>query len=111
MAKAYNIHIWKKAPFLRLLLPVIFGIIIEYYCRVEINIIIFAALIFTAAYIIFSLLPLVYRFKFQAMRGIIISIFMIIAGLFLTWHKDIRNHADWYGNRYDSSSYLIATIS
>ena len=111
MAKAYNIYIWKKAPFLRLLLPVIAGIIIEYYCRFEISVIRIAALVLIAAYFILSALPLAYRFKFQAIRGIIITVFMIIAGLFLTWHKDIRNHADWYGNQYDSSSYLIATIS
>lgn len=111
MARAYKIFIWKKAPFLRLVLPVIAGIILEFYFRFEINIIIIAGSVLISAYIIFSTLPLAYRFKFQATRGIIITTFMIIAGLFLTWRKDIRNHIDWYGNQYDRSSYIIATIS
>ena len=111
MAKAYQIFIWKKAPFLRLLLPVIVGIIAEFYFRFEINTIIIAGCTLIATFILFSSLPLVYRFKFQAVGGVIITIFMIIAGLLLTWRKDIRNHNNWYGNRYDSSSYIIATIS
>ena len=111
MAKAYKIFIWKKAPFLRLLIPVIVGIIAEFYFRFEINTIIIAGCILISTFILFSSLPLAYRFKFQALGGVIITIFMIIAGIFLTWHKDIRNHFNWYGNQYDSSSYIIATIS
>ena len=58
MAKAYNIHIWKKAPFLRLLLPVIVGIILEFYFRLQLKFIIGLALTCVLAYIIFYLLPL-----------------------------------------------------
>lgn len=36
---------------------------------------------------------------------------MMNAGLFLTWQKDIRNQAGWYGNNYDSASCIVATIS
>ena len=111
MAKAYKIFIWKKAPFLRLLIPVIAGIIIEYYIKFEMKIIIIAAILLITAYIIFNILPLAYRFKFHAIPGIIITLFIVVAGGFLTWNKDIRNHNNWYGNCYDSSSYLVATIS
>jgi competence protein ComEC len=111
MAKAYKIYIWKKAPFLRLLLPLIAGIILEYYlqCEIRVIVILFISLLFT--YSIFSALPLGYRFKFQSLQGIVITLFIINAGLFLTWQKDIRNHSNWYGNYYDSTSYIIATVS
>ena len=111
MAKSYKIFIWKKAPFLRLLLPVITGIIAGYYFKVEVNILLIIAIILSVIFLAFNLLPLAYRFKFQSLNGIIITSFLINAGLFLTWNKDVRNHEDWYGKKYDTSSYIIATIS
>jgi len=111
MAKSYKIFIWKKAPFLRLLLPVITGILAGYYFKVEVGIIVIIAIILSFAFLIFNLLPLVYRFKLQAVNGIIITAFFITAGVFLTWNKDACNHPDWYGKKYDGSSYIIATIS
>ena len=111
MAKAYKIFIWKKAPFLRLLFTVITGIIAEYYLKFEINIILIIAITLISAFFIFNILPLVYRFKLQAINGIIITAFIINAGGFLTWNKDVRNHTDWYGKKYDSTCYILATIS
>ncbi|MDQ2862791.1 MAG: ComEC family competence protein [Bacteroidota bacterium] len=111
MAKAYHINIWKKAPFLRLLLPVIAGIILEFYFRLQLNFIISLAAACVLTYIIFYLLPLVHRFKLQAVGGIIITIFMVNAGCFILWQKDIRNHSNWYGNFYNNTSYIIATIT
>ena len=69
----------------------------------------FAVLV--TGYVLFSILPLAYRYKFQALPGIIITLFMLNAGLFMTWHKDIRNNTDWYGKFYDSASFIIATIA
>lgn len=111
MSKAYKIYIWKQAPFLRLLLPVIAGIIAGYYFKIEVSALFLIALILTLAFFIFNILPIVYRFKLQAVNGIIITAFIINAGAFLTWNKDVRNHKNWYGKKYDSGSYIIATIS
>jgi competence protein ComEC len=36
---------------------------------------------------------------------------MMNAGFFVTWQKDIRNHANWYGKYYDTASFIMATIS
>ena len=111
MAKSYKIFIWKKAPFLRLLLPVIIGIIAGYYLQVNINIILITAIVLIVAYCVFNLLPLAYRYKLQAINGIIITAFILNAGLFFTWNKDARHHTNWYGKRYDSGCYVVATIN
>lgn len=111
MAKSYKIFIWKKAPFLRVLVPVILGIIAGYYLKLNIHVIIILSIILIASFIILNTLPLAYRFKLQALNGIIVTAFIINAGSFLVWNKDIRNHSNWYGNHYSSSSYIVATIS
>ena len=110
MAKAYHIYIWKKAPLLRLVLPLITGIILEFYFKFQVNHIIVSGIILLIAFILFSVLSEVNRYKLRALQGIIISLFIIVFGLFITWQKDIRNHKNWYGKNYDTSSFIIVTI-
>ncbi|MEO8765897.1 MAG: ComEC/Rec2 family competence protein [Ginsengibacter sp.] len=111
MAKAYNIYIWKKAPFLRILFPFISGILLQFYCTFPIALIITSISIMVLAYIVFRILPIAYRFKWRSFQGILVTVFMCTAGLFVTWHKDIRHHSYWYGKYYDTSSFIIATIN
>ena len=111
MAKAYKILIWKRAPFLRLLLPLITGIIVEYYGKFSLLFISVSFFFVVLAYIIFRLLPLAFRFKWQPFLGVIITLGIINGAFFITWHKDVRNRASWYGKFYDSSSFIIATVN
>ncbi len=110
MAKTYKIHIWKTTPFLRLLIPLIAGIIFQYYFAFSFYEIVIPGIILIGLTIFFKFLPLVYRFKLAALQGIFITLLIVCAGMLLTKHKDIRNEKKWYGNYFDSSSFLIATI-
>ncbi|HUZ57675.1 MAG TPA: ComEC/Rec2 family competence protein [Hanamia sp.] len=56
-------------------------------------------------------MPEAIRYRFRSLQGIFIFIFLIIFGLFITWQKDARNHKNWYGQNYNDSSFLIATIN
>lgn len=111
MAKVYSIFIWKKAPFLRLMLPVLSGILFEYYGNIKLPEIIYGGIIVLVLFIAFSFLPEALRYRFRWLQGILISMFLVIFGLLITWQKDIRNHKNWYGNNYNNQSFLIATIN
>jgi len=104
------IPIWKKAPFLRLLLPLIAGILLQWYFQYDWIQIIFAAIGFTLAFVLFQLLPLSLRFKLQALQGLIINLIIIVAGLTLTYQKDIRHQQSWFGNFYHDSAYLVVQL-
>jgi len=110
MGKPNHIFIWKKAPFLRLLIPVILGILLQFYCKIEIRIITSVTVVLLLSFLIFSFLPEVLRFRFRAMQGILISLFMLSSGSWLTWQKDARNHQDWYGRYYQPGGFVVATI-
>ncbi len=110
MAKTYKIYIWKTAPFLRLLIPLIAGIILQYYLASSFRTIIISGSILIALITCFRFLPLVYRFKLSALQGIFITLLILCVGMLLTWHKDIRNEKAWYGHYFDSASFIIATI-
>lgn len=111
MSKAYRIYIWKNAPFVRLVLALIVGIIFEFYFKFSFWLILAVATISLSAFIFFSFLPEAFRFKFRALQGIIISLFLIILGLFIAWQKDIRNQKNWYGQNLTDSSFLIVTLN
>ena len=111
MAKAYKIYIWKKAPMLRLVFPFIIGILLEFYFRSEYRTIIICTTATILIYTVFRLLPLRYRFKLPQLGGAAITLFMINAGYISYLAKRYSQSADWYGNNYDSSSYIVATIS
>ncbi len=97
------IPIWKQAPFLRLLLPLISGILLQWYLQFELLQIIFTGISFIAAFILFQFLPLSLRFKLQALHGLLINLVIIVLGLLLTYNKDIRHQQNWFGNFYHDS--------
>ena len=107
MAKSYHIFLWKKAPFLRLLLPVIAGIIVEYYFKVKIPAIVFIGLLSITFLFAFSFLREATRYSFRWIQGLMLFVFLIAFGLFITWQKDIRNHQNWYGKTYNDSTFLV----
>ena len=111
MRNSYHIFIWKKAPFLRLLVPVITGILFGFYFNPDISVIIFSAIVLFALLAAFRFLPKSIQFQFKATQGILISMLLILFGSYLTWHKDIRNESAWYGRFHDQKKFIVATIA
>ncbi len=110
MPKFSATPIWKASPLLRLLLPFIAGIILQWYLKIELSFIIVAAIGFTAAYLLFYLLPLSLQYKLQALQGLLLNLIIITAGLLVSWQKDIRHSKEWFGNFYHDSDYIIVRI-
>ncbi len=111
MRKSSRIFLWKKAPFLRLLIPVITGIILQFYFKIPINVTIVSAIILLSTFILFAFLPEAIHFRFKIIQGILISLFLIAFGSLVTWHKDTRNQPNYYENYIDSGSFIVATIN
>src|SRR6185437_3653875 len=110
MAKSYHIFLWKKAPFLRLLVPVIAGILIEYYFKVKIPVTIAIGLLSITLLFVFSFFREAARYSFRWLQGVMISVFLIAFGSCITWQKDIRNHQNWYGKSCDDSTLLVVRL-
>ena len=104
------IPLWKKAPFIRLLLPLLTGILLQWYFQIGIVVIITALISFSIAFLLFLLLSLALRFTLKPLQGFIIQLLFISLGLLLTWQKDIRHHNNWYGNYYQDSSYVVVHV-
>lgn len=111
MAAKYNIPLWKKAPFVRLLLPFLTGIINEYYFAVPIFWLLIAGSVSFAFFYLFHVLPLAYRYSLQWLQGLLLNLVILTAGMVIVWQKDSRNSGDWYGHFYNDSSSIIIKIN
>lgn len=111
MIRPYVIPVWKKAPFIRLLLPLIAGILLQWYLSIEVDIIGACLISFSIAFALFLLLPLAARYKFRVLQGIIMQLLFLSLGMLVTWNKDIRNNKEWYGNSYHNGDYVIVRMS
>ena len=111
MPNPYSIPVYKTAPFLRLLLPLVAGIIIQWYFQIELVVVLLALVSFTIAFLLFYLLPLSVKFKIQSFQGLLLNCVLLSFGLLLTWNKDIRHTNDWYGNYYKDSDFIVVRIN
>ena len=110
MSKQVDIPIWKKAPFIRLLLPLVAGILLEWYLEFPVANCIVGAISFTIAYVLFFLFPIAVRYKLQGLQAIILNLLLLSFGLIITWQKDVQHTSSWFGQYYQDSDYLVVRI-
>lgn len=109
--KNFHIPIWKPSPFLRILVPFIVGILVQYYFPLHFNLILVAAITISISLLAFRLAPLSFKFKFQWLQGLLLNLLICIAGIWLTHQKEIKNNTNWFGNVYTDSSVILLKIT
>ncbi|MEO5893422.1 MAG: ComEC/Rec2 family competence protein [Ferruginibacter sp.] len=110
MHNSYTIPIWKKAPFIRLLIPLAAGILLQWHFQFPLPAILISVIGLTITYLLFSLFSMAARFKLQPIQGLILNLLLISFGLLATLHKDTRNSKDWYGNIYREGDLMLIKV-
>src|SRR6186713_1831301 len=95
--QSLHIPIWKTSPFCRLLLPLIAGIIIQWYLQFPVFAIVIPGCCFSIGFLLFYFLPLVLKYRFKSVQGLLLLLVLMSFAMFITWNKDIRHHPGWYG--------------
>jgi competence protein ComEC len=104
------IYFWKRSPLVRLLLPFIAGILIQWYARVPMGIWFWASCCSLAVMLSFFLLPVFRRYKSAGINGLAVSFLFMATGALLTWQKDTRHTKQWFGHSYSDSTALVVTL-
>lgn len=110
MSNPFQVPLHKKAPFVRLLLPFIVGILLEWQLQLPPSLIGISLFCFGISYVLFYFFPIFLQYKFQWLQGFILNLLIISFGLLLTWQKDIRHSNTWFGHYYKDSDYLVVRI-
>jgi len=106
-----SIPIWKKAPFARILIPLVSGILIQYQLQVSVSFTAIAWVSTILTWILFRQLPLPIRFRYQKWQGFSILYYICLSGMLLTWAADIRHRTDWFGHSVDSFDMLDLQVA
>ena len=107
---AYGVHFWKKTPFIRLLLAMIAGILMQWQFQAAVNIWWVAMMICIVTVASFFFIPFFKRYRLGFLNGIAVCIIFFSAGSLLVWYKDIRHNDQWLGNFYKEKDGLVAIL-
>jgi competence protein ComEC len=105
------IHFWKKTPFLKIIIPLMGGIMVQW----QFNCSALCSGAFLAASILlllsFSIMPVRYRHRLIFFTGIAVSAAFFFIGALLTRHNDIRNDNQWFGTQYNEKDGIIVRLT
>ncbi len=104
-----RIPAWKEAPFVRLLIPLVTGILIQWYAGLQLVVLLTGLVFCLVAAGIFSILQLKERFRLYSINGLAINLLIAFSGCLLVFLKDIRHDSDWFGH-VQNPSYALVTL-
>ena len=110
MAAAF-IFIWRGIPFLRILISLIIGILIQWHYQLPVKFIWFTVVFLLIVLISLFFISIFDRYRLFFVNGVAICILFIAIGALLTWHKDIRHEKQWLGHHYEKSDVLIVRLN
>lgn len=100
----------KKYPFIKLLLPLIAGIILQWYLQFDLFLVLFIAAFIVFSLLIFIFLPVEKRFSLRWLHAIFIMLLMVTFGCAITYIQDIRHQKEWFGNSYHANNAILITL-
>lgn len=105
-----SVLFWKEAPFVRLLVPFLAGILIQWYGHT--NAVAGWGLLTGSciSLFVFSFSGLSLQFSFHWIYGCSIHCLIAAAGMLITYHNDIRYHPKWASKYYSVGNTIIASI-
>jgi len=105
-----TLYLWKQAPFLRLIIPLIAGILFQWYGGPGTYAAWTVLLSAVAGLIIFNLRISFLHYRFGWLNGVFINCLFFSLGMLVTWYKDISHQQQWINNYYTAKDYVTATI-
>src|SRR5215203_810556 len=100
---ATKAHLWHYAPFLRLLFPLMGGILFQWSFPFSLIFLFLTGCLIVLAVSFYFFLPDQRKFQFITINGLLINLLLFVAGACLVWAKDIRHNKEWIGNTNQKS--------
>ncbi|MCB0777668.1 MAG: hypothetical protein KDB99_15280, partial [Chitinophagaceae bacterium] len=88
----YGSNFWKRTPFLKILLPFIAGIVLQWQFQFDQKLWWIIIGVCLLSIFIFLFLPFFNRYRLGILNGIFISLAFLATGALLAWQKDLRNN-------------------
>lgn len=107
----FVVMVWKRVPFLRILLPLLAGISLQLFLSMLPICLWLLAGISITGILLFRFLPLQWRFAMAWIPGILICMLLGSCGGLLLYKADIRHQQGFFGHTVTDSSLLLLRIN
>ncbi len=101
---------WKASPFVRLLLPFVAGIMLQWYLRFQLSFLIISIFSFSIAFVSIPFLPFHIKYIFRKYQGLLLNLMITGVAMLLTLLQSARDKPGWYGNYIRNNSQLIIRV-
>lgn len=106
-----TLYLWKQAPFLRLVIPFMAGILLQWYSKwpPPAGWILFIAGI--AAFTAFNQRPAFRQYQWRWVNGAFVNISLFATGLLITYYKDVSHQPEWINKYYQDKDVVSAVLT
>jgi competence protein ComEC len=102
---------WKRAPFLRIVPPLLAGIILQLYILLLPVLLWSLICIAVGGLLWFRFLPVQWRFVMAWVPGVLLNVLLGCCGALLLYNADTRHQKGFYGDVITDSSLLLLRIN
>ncbi len=105
-----EIPLWRHAPFIRLLFPLIIGILVGRYLQPEV---LASWIIFDSSavlLVLFSTLSIRHQFRYHPVTGALTQALLIALGSMLVYYYNVTHDDNWYGKHLSKNQSVVATL-
>src|SRR5215213_10003689 len=107
---ATKAYLWHYAPFLRLIIPLMAGILIQWYIPLSIFLLLIISCCCVVFIGIYFFLPDKRKYQFNSINGLIIYFLLFVMGAGLVWTKDIRHNKEWIGHTVQKNNCMVVRL-
>lgn len=112
LVQLYYFGNWiRRVQFLRLLLPLVIGILCQWYLNCAMSVSLTAAIVSLALLFGFQLLSAKEKFRWYNLTGVLIHILLWAVGCLLILFADERKQQSWYGHGLAQGQFLRVAIA
>lgn len=108
--KKFSNHIWKTVPMLRLLLPLIAGILLQYYFNIQLTVISVFFIVAVTTFFVFNLSNTSIKFKLSSLTGIYVNLIFISLGSGISFLKNTEHNENSIAKNYTNNDVVIVSI-
>lgn len=97
-------------PFIRLIIPLILGIVCQWYLSFSSLLIISLGIAALLISVVYYCLPLIKKYAYRFYQGVGYNLLFFVFGALLIFSNDIRKQPNWVGKFYQDSLGVLITI-
>jgi competence protein ComEC len=105
-----RIYLWRKAPFVRLLMALAAGIILQWHLQLSLFILLLGIVLSLGAALLHFFISIKWAYRFRTFNGLAINILLVLLGAVLVWVKDVRHEGNWIGRQIKEKEYIVVTL-